>query len=37
VKVIRSWWRTKPWKGVRERLSFENAVGQFLGRGDIYK
>jgi len=35
VKAIRSWWRTKPWKGVRERLSFENAMGQFLGRADI--
>jgi len=35
LKVIRSWWRTKPWKGVREQLSFENALGQFLGRADI--
>jgi hypothetical protein len=35
VKVVRSWWQTKPWKGVRERLSFENAMGQFLGRSDI--
>ena len=35
VKVVRSWWRTRPWKGVGERLSFENAMGQFLGRADI--
>lgn len=35
MKVVRSWWRTKPWKGVRARLSFENAMGQFLGRADI--
>lgn len=34
-RVVRSWWRTKPWKGIRERLSFENAMGQFLGRSDI--
>ncbi len=35
LKVVRSWWMTKPWKGVRERLGFENAMGQFLGRADI--
>jgi GT2 family glycosyltransferase len=35
VKMVRSLWRTKPWIGVREKLSFENAMGQFLGRADI--
>jgi hypothetical protein len=34
-RVARSWWRTKPWRGIGVRLSFENAIGQFLGRADI--
>lgn len=37
LRVAADWWRIKPWKGVREQLSFENALGQFLGRADICK
>ena len=37
MRVLRAWWRDKPWKGVQARLNFQNAVGQFLGRSDIGK
>ena len=37
LRVLRAWWRNKPWKGVQARLNFQNAIGQFLGRADIGK
>lgn len=34
-RVVRFYRQRKPWKGVRERLEFKNAMGYFLRRVDI--
>jgi len=35
LRVLRAWWRDKPWKGIEARFKFQNAIGQFLGRSDM--
>ena len=37
LRAVRAWWQNKAWEGAKELISFENSIGQFLGRADISK